>query len=102
MEKHRQNRKTAKKSPAGPNCDGVSAEVQIALKANRVDAAKKLHSRQEETDRQAVERAKNEGMTCSPGTGNHPAPNDDQRRGRQSGRLDARTRVTADTEKGES
>ena len=102
VEQHRQHRKTAKRPRAGPKCDGVSAEVEITLKANRMDPAERLQSRQEETDRQAVERAKNEGMTCSPGTGNHPAPNDDQRRGRQSGRLDARTRVTADTQKGES
>jgi hypothetical protein len=80
----------------------VSAEVEITLKANRVDPAERLQSRQEETDRQAVERAENEGMTCSPGTGNNLTPNDDPRRERQSGWLDARTRITADKQKGES
>ena len=80
----------------------MSAEVEITLKANRVDPAERLQSRQEETDRQAVERAENEGMTCSPVTGNHPAPNDDLRRERQSGWLDARTRVAADMQKRES
>jgi hypothetical protein len=80
----------------------VGAEVEITLKANRANAVERLQSRQEETDRQAVERAENEGMTCSPGTGNHPAPNDDLRRGRLSGWLDARTSVTDDMQKGES
>lgn len=80
----------------------VSAEVEMTLKANRVDSAERRQSRQEETDRQAVERAENEGMTCSPGTGNHPAPNDDLRRERQSGWLDARMSVTAAMQKGES
>ena len=98
VEKHRQNR-NAKKPRAGPNCDGVSAKVVIALKANRVDPAERLQSRQAEFDRQAVERAENEGMTCSSRTGNHPAPNDYLRRGRQSGWLDARTRVIADVQK---
>ena len=102
VEKHRENGKTAKEPCAGPKSDGVSAKDEITLKANRVDPAERLQSRQEQTDRQAVERAKNEGMTCSPGTGDHPAPNDDQRRERQSGWLDARTRVTADMQKGES
>ena len=80
----------------------MSAEVEITLNANRVDAAERLQSRQEETDRQAVERAEDEGMTCSPGTGNNLTPNDDLRRERQCGWLDARTSVTADMQKGES
>jgi hypothetical protein len=102
VKQHRQHRKTAKEPRAEPERDRVSAEVEMTLKANRVDPAERLQSRQEETDRQAGEQAKNEGMTGSPGTGNHPTPNDDQRPGRQSGWLDARTRVTADTQKGES
>jgi len=80
----------------------VSAEVEITLKANRVDPAERLQSRQEETDRQAVERAESEGMPRSRGTCNHPPPTDDLQRGRQSGWLDARTSVTADMQKGES
>ena len=74
----------------------------MTLKANRVDPAERRQSRQEETDRQAVERAENEGMTCSPGTGNNLTLNDDRRRERQFGWLDARTSVTADMQKGES
>jgi len=102
MDQHRQNRKTAKRPRPGPKGGGMSAEVETPLKANRVDPVGRLQSRQEVTDRQAVERAENDGMTCSLGTGNHPAPNDDLRRERQSGWLDARTSVTADIQKGES
>jgi hypothetical protein len=39
----------------------------MTLNANRVDPVERRQPRQEETDRQAVERAENEGMTCSPG-----------------------------------
>jgi hypothetical protein len=100
VEKHQQSCTPAKKPRTGRKWDGFSAKVQIALKAKQVDSVEILQSRQEEIDRQAVERAENEGMTCSPGTGNHPAPNDDHRRGRQFGWLDARTRVTAAVQKG--
>lgn len=102
MERRRQNRKTAKKPRAGRKCDGVSAKVEITLIANRVGPAEKLQLRQEENDRRAVERAENEGMTCSPRIGSDAAPNDDQRRERQSRSLDVRTRVSADVQKGGS
>ncbi len=89
-----------KEPRAGPKCDGVSEKLEIALKANREDPAERLQPRQEEIDRQAVERAENEGMACSSKTDNHPARVDELRRGRHFGRLDAGTRsVTADVEK---
>ena len=81
----------------------MSAEVEIILKTTRADPAEKLQSRQEETARQPVERANNEGtVTCPPRTVNHPTRTDDQRRGRRFGWLDARTAVTADTQEEES
>ncbi len=91
MEKHEQSYTSAKEP---------RAKVQATLKANRVDPAERPESRQEGIDRQAVERAENEGMTCSPRTGNHAARSDELRRGRQSDWLDARQGVTADVRKG--
>jgi len=91
MEKHEQSYTTVKEP---------RAKVHTTLKAYRVDPVKSAKSRQEGIDRQAVERAKIEGMTCSPRTGNHAAPSDEMRPGRQSGWLDARPGVTADVRKG--
>jgi hypothetical protein len=91
MEKHEPGYTSAKKP---------RATVQATLKANRVDPAEKTESRQEGIDWQAVERAENEGMSCSPGTGNHVAPCDELRRGRESGWLDARQGVTPVIRKG--
>jgi hypothetical protein len=66
VEKHQQSCTPAKKPRAGGECDGLSAKLQIALKAKRVDLAERLQSRQEDIDRRAVERAENEGMMCPP------------------------------------
>jgi hypothetical protein len=71
---HQQGSTPANQPRAGTHCDWLGTKFEIAPKANGVDAPKKQPSRQEKLDRQALERAENEGMGSAPPAGKHAAP----------------------------
>lgn len=76
MEKRQQHSSPLSHPKPDAHYDLLGAKIEIASKANGVDAPKKQPLRQEELDRQALERAENEGMGGAPPARKPAAPED--------------------------
>ena len=80
-------------------CEGLSDSLRIALDAKRGNPVTERQSCQEDLDRQAVERAENEGMLCSPRGSTHPKSGGEMPRGRQSVSITGHAALSEDVAK---